>query len=230
MRNLWSRIKGSEAIRSLALAPRDASDDAAPLPAVLLVPQAMVAAVAAIAATAAAVAADGPPQWLLGTSIFLQYRESRSFEPVETSNGRAHDDILDARTDVRVNERGGIAARTRTNVSALDPKGGAPEIRSFDWAVNLDAATDRTNWRFQGDTLYGFEKLGTEQNAAVKRIVVRFDRSARSCVVTLNYARPAGAGGLVVSGWHNDEYYLRRFAFSDSRCELKSGDASQGAR
>jgi hypothetical protein len=182
------------------------------------------------AASTAAFAADRPPRWLLGTFISLQYRESRSFEPVEAGNGRAHDDVLDARTEVRVNERGGIIARTRTNVSALDQKGGAAETRSFDWAVSLDSATDRTNWRFQGDMLYGFEKLGTEQNAAVKRIVVRFDRNAKTCVVTLNYARPAGAAGLVVAGWHDDAYYLRRFAFSDSRCELKSGDASEGAR
>ena len=162
-------------------------------------------------------AENGAPKWLLGRSVVLQYTEARSFEPVEPGSGRPHDDTVDFRTIIYISSRGRIFAQSQSAVTT------AYGSRSYNLIKSPDAATQGSDWRFEGETLLGLNKMGDD--ASVERVGVRFDHYSQTCTMTLAYARAKGSEGMVLPGWHGEHYYLRRHQLTSSVCELKAGNA-----
>jgi len=177
------------------------------------------------AAPGGADADSGPPQWLLGKSIILNYREVRSFEPTETGHGLAHDDMAEVQTLIYISDRGRIFAQAKSTVNA-----GRNGSRSSNRIKSPGSTSEGYDWRFEGETLYGFAKQGEERSGSVKRVTVRFSRDSQSCAMTLAYARVRGSGAAIVRGWYGEDYFLRRDELTSSTCELKAGNVFEGAR
>ena len=165
---------------------------------------------------------SGPSNWLLGKSIILQYTEARSFEPIQLGQGVAHDDTVDSRTSIYISDRARIFALGQRKISAFTVKG--QPSRSFSLIKSPDKKSEGSDWRFEGNTLYGFYTLGKDQAASVKRMAVHFSLDTQTCVVTIAYARPEGSEEIIVQGWHQEFYYLRHYELTSSSCEVKIGN------
>ncbi len=166
---------------------------------------------------------NGPPSWLLGKSVVLQYTEARSFEPVEPGLGRAHDDTVEFEATIYISDRGRIFAKVQRTVHSISS-------RSFDLLKSPDQTSEGSDWIFEGELLLGLNKFGAAQNAAVKRVEVRFNVHSQSCAMTLAYARPEGSDAKIFDGWHGERYYLRRYRLTSSACEVKAGNVFDGAQ
>ncbi len=78
--------------------------------------------------------------------------------------------------------------------------------------------------------LFGLNKFGEKNDAAAKRVAVRFDPHPQTCTMTLAYARPQGSEETIMPGWHGEYYYLRHHELTSSGCEIKAGNIFDGAR
>ena len=172
--------------------------------------------------TSAAALPSSAPAWLRGQSIVLNYFEERDFEPVEGGTGRAHADTVTSHADVYISEQGRIFAKAQRNVSAEGRR--RTLTKQFDVANGPDVASSGSDWKFEGDALYGILKLGAGATGGVKRITVRFDRGAQNCSVSVAYARASGASQMIVTGWSHDDYYLRRDEVKSAECSLSAGN------
>jgi hypothetical protein len=180
-------------------------------------------------AASVAEASNGPPKRLLSKSVILKYTETRSFEPIESGQGKAHDDTVDSRTYIYISDRARIFALGQRNIIAFTLKG--QPSRSFNLVKSPDMKSQGGDWRFEGNTLYGFSTLGRAQSASVKRIAVRFNPDTQTCTATIGYARPNGYKEIITEGWRRGElYYLRHYDVTSSSCEVKSGNIFNGAQ
>lgn len=181
-----------------------------------------LASLSCLLLTSVAALPSSAPAWLRGQSIALNYTEDRDFEPVEGGSGRAHSDTVTSHTDVYISEQGRIFAKARRNVSV----GGRKHTLSkqFDITNGPDVASSDSDWKFEGDALYGLLKLGAGAMGGVKRITVTFDRSAQNCSVSVAYARASGASQMIITGWSHDDYYLRRDEVKSADCSLSAGN------
>jgi hypothetical protein len=162
---------------------------------------------------------SSPPKWLLGKSILLLYNEARTFEPVKVGNGHTHDDTVNHQAFIYISDRGRIFARAQRNVIAE-----GRYSRSFNLIKGPDLTTQGSDWRFDGENLYGFTKLGEERSSSVRRVAVRFSRDSQTCTMTIGYARAPGTEVTIVEGWHGEQYYLRHHELTSFSCELKAGN------
>jgi hypothetical protein len=180
-----------------------------------------------LAAPGVAEADSQPPKWLLGKSVILQYTETRSLDPVEIGLGAAHDDTVDSRTKIYISDRARIFAVRQSNIVAFTLKG--QPSRSFSRIKSPDVKSQGSDWRFEGDTLYGFAAQGKTQTASVKRIAVSLNQETRTCTVTIGYARPNGYKENIAQGWWRGElYYIRDYKLTSSSCEVKTGNVFNG--
>jgi hypothetical protein len=180
-------------------------------------------------APSVAKADSSPPKWLLGKSVILQYTETRSFEPVELGQGKAHDDMVDSRTIIYISDRARIFALGQRNITAFTLK--CQPSRSFNLIKGPDMKSQGGDWRFEGNMLYGFSTLGRAQAASVKCIAVRFNPGTQSCTATIGYAHPNGYKEIITQGWwHGELYYLRHYDVTSSSCEVKTGNIFNGAQ
>jgi hypothetical protein len=166
---------------------------------------------------------NSPPEWL-GRSILLRYNEVRTFEPVKIGNGRTHADTVNQQAVIYISDRGRIFAQAQRNIIAE-----GRYSRSFNMVKSPDSTTQGSDWRFEGENLYGFTKLGEEQGGSVRRVAVRFSRDSQTCMMTIGYARARGAETIIVQGWHGEYYYLRHHELTSSSCELKAGNVFDNA-
>lgn len=168
-------------------------------------------------------AENGPPNWLLGKSVVLQYTEARSFQPVEPGRGWTHEDTVDSRAIVYISDRGRIFVQAQRTVAT------ARGNRSFSLTKSPDITSPDSDWSFEGEALFGLTKHGQDRSSAVKRVAVRFRRDSQICTISVTYARPQGSGSVLMQGWSGDYYYLRRHELTSSTCELKAGNAFDSA-
>jgi hypothetical protein len=182
-----------------------------------------------LAAPCVAEANSQPPNWLLGKSVILQYTETRSLDPVEIGLGAAHDDHVESRTKIYISDRARLFAVRQSNVVAFTLKD--QPSRSSIRIKSPDVKSEGNDWRFEGDTLYGFIVQGKTQVASVKRIAVSFNRETQTCTPTIGYARPNGSKENITQGWWRGElYYIRSYALTSSSCEIRPGNIFNGAQ
>jgi hypothetical protein len=174
-------------------------------------------------------AESGPPKWLVGKSIIIRYTETRSFDPVKTGFGTANEDTLDSRTNIYISDRSRIFAIGQNNIVVFTLKG--QPTRSVSRIKSPDSTSQGSDWRFEGDTLYGFSSLGNSQYVSVKRIAVNFNPGSQTCTATIGYARPSGSKDNIAQGWWRGEfYYLRGHTLTSSSCEVKFGNIFDSAQ
>jgi hypothetical protein len=85
------------------------------------------------------------------------------------------------------------SARSVVTRSPQTPTLAAGDSRSPDGAVIRTGAPRPTKWEFQGRQLAGY----TTYESGVRRIIVVFDESFRTCTFDVTYAKEAGVPGII---------------------------------